>query len=331
VAIHNSIQAGYYDVEHELSEFREEYVMRITVVGAANIDIVAKSKSKITAGDSNPADIGLKAGGTARNIAAILAMQKIEVDLITAIGNDPFGNLLRESCTTIGINTDAWIIKSNVSTGVYLCALENSGELHAGFNAMSATELIRTTELSKHKQIIKDTDLLVLDLNLSEKILALSLELRDDGPVLVDAVSVDKVKRIRSLLNRVDVLKLNRLEAEELTGMTLDTKERVRQASYNIVGRGVKRVFITLGVAGVCAADENNAIFVPAIPIALKGVQGVKGAGDSFTAGLAVSFEKDIRTQAETGVKYAAEYLERNVVRFNLNDESKIMSVRRRV
>jgi pseudouridine kinase len=305
--------------------------MRITVIGAANIDIVAKSKSKIIAGDSNPADVGLKAGGTARNIAAILAMNKIEVDFITAIGNDPFGSLLRESCTAIGINTDAWIIKNNISTGVYLTALENNGVLHSGFNAMSAPESIRTAELSKHRQIIKDADLLVLDLSLSEKILALSLELRDDGPVLADAVSVEKVKRIKSLLNRVDILKLNRLEAEELTEMTLDTKDRVRQAGYNIVSRGVKRVFITLGVAGICAADEGNAIFVPAIPIALKGVKGVKGAGDAFTAGLAVSFEKDIRTQAETGVKFAAEYLERNVIRYNLNDESKIMSVRRRV
>jgi len=287
--------------------------MRITVIGAAHIEITAKSKNKIVPGDSNPAEIGLKAGGTARNIAAMLAMRKIEVDLITAIGNDPFGNLLKESCTGIGINTDAWIVKNNTSTGVYLAALENNSALHAGFNAISVTESIRTAELTKHKKIIKDADLLILDLNLSEKILALSLDQREDGPVLVDAVSVDKVQRIKDLLDRVDILKLSRLEAEKLTGMTLDTKDRVRQASYNIVGRGVKRVFITLGVAGVCAADESNAIFVPALPIAAKGVQGVKGAGDAFTAGLAVNLEKDIRSQAEAGVKFAAEHIERIV------------------
>jgi pseudouridine kinase len=133
------------------------------------------------------------------------------------------------------------------------------------------------------------------------------------------------------VLDKVDILKLNRLEAEELTGMTLDTKERVRQASYNIVGRGVKRVFITLGVAGVCAADEGNAIFVPALPIAVKGVKDIKGAGDAFTVGLAESFEKDIRTQAETGVRLAAEHLKRNAVRDGLYDDNKITSTKRRV
>jgi len=284
--------------------------MRVTVIGAANIDIIAKSKSKVKSGGSNPADIRLKAGGVARNIAAMLAMRKVEVDLITAIGNDPFGNLLRESCSGIGINTDAWIIKSNTSTGVYLAALENNGELLAGFNAMSAPESIRTAELTKHKKIIKEADLLILDLNLSEKILALSLELRGDGPVMVDAVSVEKVPRIKDLLDRIDTLKLNRLEAEELTGIKLDTKERVRQASYHIVGRGVKRVFITLGVAGVCAADENSAIFVPSLPIAVK---GVTGAGDAFSVGLAMSYEKDLRAQAQKGVELAAEHLKRNV------------------
>jgi pseudouridine kinase len=305
--------------------------MKITVVGAANIDIIAKSKSKIVSGDSNPADVGLKAGGTARNIAAMLAMRKIEVSLITAIGNDPFGNLLRESCTAIGINTDALIIKNNTSTGVYLATLENNGELYAGFNSISAPESIRTAELTKHRKIIKDADLLVLDLNLSEKILGLSLDLRDDGPVLIDAVSINKVKRIKSLLDRVDILKLNRHEAEELTGMTLDTKDRVRQACYNIVGRGVKRVFITLGVAGVCAAVESKAIFVPALPIAVKGVKSVKGAGEAFTAGLAVSLEKDIRAQAESGIKFAAEHIERNVIRDSLYDGNNTTSTRRRV
>jgi len=283
--------------------------MRIAVIGAANIDIIAKSKSRIVPGDSNPADVRLKAGGVGRNIAALLAMRKVEVDLITAVGNDPFGTLLRESCAGIGINTDAWIVKSNASTGVYLASLENDGELYAGFNATSAPESIRTAELAKHKKVIKEADLLIMDLNLTEKVLNLSLEHRDGRPVMVDAVSVAKVPRISSFLEKVDILKLNRLEAEELTGIKLDTKDRVKQASNNIINRGVKRVFITMGVAGVCAADGNNAIFVPAIPVVVK---DVTGAGDAFSAGIAMNFEKDMRSQAEAGVKFAAEHLGRN-------------------
>ena len=282
--------------------------MKVTIIGAANIDIIAKSKAVIIPGDSNPADIKLKAGGVARNIAAMLALHKIDVDLITAIGDDTFGNILRESCEDIGINTDAWIVKSNINTGVYFASLERSGELYVGFNTTTAPESISKAELTKHRNRIKNADLLILDLNLSEKIINLAIELRNGLPIMVDAVSAAKVPRIKNFLGMIDILKLNRIEAEALTGLTLDTKRQVKQAACSLVCSGAKRVFITLGMAGVCAANANAEIFVPAVPIDVK---DVTGAGDAFAAGIAMNFTKDLRTQAEAGIALAAEHLGR--------------------
>lgn len=284
--------------------------MHITVIGAANIDIKAKSKAKIIPGGSNPAEVRITAGGVARNIASMLAIKGAQVDLITAAGDDPLGALLQESCRGLGINTDAWIIKNNMSTGVRLATLENDGGLYAGFNATTVPESIKTAELTKHKEIIRKADLLILDLNLTEKILGVALDLRGERVKMVDAVSVEKVPRIAGLLDKIDLIKLNRLEAERLTGINLDTKERVKQACYNLVGRGVTRVFITLGIAGACAADRNHAIFVPALPVA---VQNAAGAGDAFSVGIALNIDKDLRSQAEHGVALAAEHLKKLV------------------
>jgi len=285
--------------------------MHITVIGAANIDIITKSKAKIIPGDSNPAEVRLRAGGVARNIASMLALKGAQVDLITAVGNDPLGTLLQDSCREIGVNTDAWIVKNNMSTGVYIAALENNGEMYAAFNAMTVPESIRTGEISKHKEIIKKADLLILDLNLTEKILGTALDLRNGKVTMVDVVSVAKVQRIAGLLDRIDIIKLNRIEAESLTGITLDTKERVKQACFSLVNRGVKRVFITLGMAGACAADKKHAIFVPALPVAVK---DVTGAGDAFSAGVALNLSHDLKAQAEHGVEFAAEHLKRLIV-----------------
>jgi pseudouridine kinase len=282
--------------------------MKVTIIGAANIDIITKSKTVIIPGDSNPADIKLKAGGVARNIAEILALRKVDVDFITAIGDDPFGTFLRKSCADIGISTDAWIVKNNISTGIYLASLDNTGELYVGFNATSAPESISVTELTKLGNRIKNADLLILDLNLSEKIIVSAIELRNERPIMVDAVSSAKVPRIKDVLGKIDILKLNRLEAEALTGITLDTKQRVKKAAYTLVDCGAKRVFITLGIAGVCAADADTAFFVPAVPMVVK---DVTGAGDAFTAGIAMTFADDLQTQAEAGIKLAAEHLEK--------------------
>jgi pseudouridine kinase len=284
--------------------------MRVTVVGAANIDIITKSKAKIVPEDSNPSDVKLTAGGVGRNIASAIAKQGAEVTLITAVGSDPLGALLKDSCDELGINTEPWIIKENISTGVYLATLESDGELYAAFNAMNAPESITRSDITKQKSHIMDADLLVLDLNLTEKILELCLELRGDEPVMVDVVSAPKVHRIATMLDKVDILKLNRLEAEELTGISLDTKERVKQAGFSLVKKGVGRVFITLGMAGVFACDKQNAIFVPAIPVAIK---DVTGAGDAFAAGVALSLNKDLRAQAQQGITFATEHLKQMV------------------
>jgi len=282
--------------------------MQITVIGAASIDIIAKSKEKLDTDISNPADINLRAGGEARNIASMLVRKGAEVNLITAVGDDALGALLNESCKHIGINTDAWIIKKSANTCVSLIAQDNDGTPHIQMNATTAPELIRTSEITKHKNLIKNADLLILDLNLSEKILPVIFELREKKPVLVDTVSPEKAHRISNMLAHVDIIKLNREQAESLSGITLDTKERVKQACFNLVSKGAGRVFVTLGMAGACAADKNNAIFVPSHPVAVK---DVIGAGDAFATGLAMGMTKDLRSQAEQGVTFAYEHLKR--------------------
>ena len=284
--------------------------MKFTVFGAANVDIITKSKAEIVHGDSNPAVISLSPGGVARNIAGNLAKQGAAVNFVTTIGNDPFGDFLREDCEAQGINTKSWIIRQEMATGVYSAALNSDGELYAAFNAMAIQESTRVGEFTQRKEIIRDADLLITETNMTEKALYTLFELRGVLPVMVDTVSAAKAPRISNLLSKISILKLNRLEAESLTGIKLDSKDKLRHAGNILVNRGVLRVFITLGMAGVCAADRTGIIFVPAQPVAVK---NVTGAGDAFSAGVAMRLNEDLRAQAEYGVELAAVHLRRNI------------------
>jgi len=284
--------------------------MKYTIIGAANVDIMTRSKAKIIHGDSNPAEVSISAGGVARNIAESLARHRAKVNFITAVGDDPLGNFLKEGCEACGINTSAWIIRQNTGTGVYSAAIDSDGELYTAFNAMTVQESIKISEITQRKDIIKTADLLIAETNLTEKILKAVFDIRGELPVMVDAVSAVKTPRIENMLSRISLLKLNRLEAERLTGLTLDTKEKLKHVCYSILNRGVLRVFITLGIAGVCAADRSGVIFVPAQPVA---VRNVTGAGDAFSAGVALRFNEDLRTQAEYGTELAALHLRSNI------------------
>jgi len=278
-------------------------MMRIAVIGAAIVDIFAKSKPKIIHGSSNPAFISIAPGGVARNIAENLSRLGAAVDFITAIGDDTFGGFLREQCAGCGIDPGKWIVRPNARTGIYIAALDNEGELYAGFNTTTVLESVKPDELEPHRETIGRSDLVIVDANMAEETIAATISMAGGVPVLVDTVSVAKAPRLARFLPNVSIIKANRAEAASLTGMSLDTEEGVRRASRELLSRGVARVFITLGAEGVCAADRNDIFFIPIVPVEIK---NVIGAGDAFSAGIALYSRRNLLTQARFGSLCAA-------------------------
>jgi len=301
--------------------------MRFTVIGAANIDIITKSTDRIIHADSNPASIRLNAGGVARNIAENLSRygveveveagvgvgsgsgSGVEVDFITAVGNDHFGGFLREKCDACGMNTGSWIVREGMNTGVYSAALDCDGELYVGFNAMSVLESINPGDIPPLSNLITNADLLIVDANLPEAALVAIAELRGGLPVMADAVSVSKAPRLGCIMKKISILKLNRAEAECLTGLILDDEAKLRHACSLLMQKGAGRVMITLGAEGLCAADSGGVLFLPAKAVMVK---NVTGAGDALAAGVALRFHQDLKSQAEHGASLAARHLAGN-------------------
>ena len=280
--------------------------MRAVVIGGANVDIISKSHNKIIHADSNPAEVTLKSGGVARNIAEQLAKNGVETQLITAIGDDFFGEYLKNKSKKYGICTKAWIIKAGESTGVYSAALDSDGELYTAFNAMALIEAITPEDFFAHKEIIQSADIMIVDTNLSEDTLKAVFEIRGDRPSIAEAVSAFKVNRLKKLLDKIHYLKLNKYEAEQLTKISADSRDNIEKMCKYLIGKGVRRVFITLGADGLYATEKSDVIYLPAEKIE---VHDVTGAGDAFVAGIAIKFEEDLLTQAKFGARLATEFL----------------------
>ena len=60
----------------------------VVVIGAANIDIGGTPYKPLIPGDSNPGVIKMSYGGVGRNIAHNLALLGVDVELVTAAGDD---------------------------------------------------------------------------------------------------------------------------------------------------------------------------------------------------------------------------------------------------
>ena len=78
------------------------------------------------------------------------------------------------------------------------------------------------------------------------------------APIFVDPVSIVKGKRVIPILDKIDTLKPNRIEAEMMTGIKITDYETAQIAAAKLLEYGVKNVFISLGKDGIMAMSSSQ-------------------------------------------------------------------------
>lgn len=250
------------------------------------MDICGKSTNEIIAEDSNPGTVTLSPGGVARNIAENLTRLKNKCYLFTVIGDDEYGNILKNQGIEIGIDMSCVLQLENKATSTYLSILGHDGDLAVAINDMAIIDRLKPEHLKQHEAILKQANLIIADTNINEAIFDYLSKTLPDKPIFVDAVSATKVMRIKPYLRFIHSLKLSRIEANALCGTQNIGNEKLPKMADWLHGQGVKRVFITLGPDGVFYSDETTQRLESA-PKPNDPVINASGAGDAFVAGVA--------------------------------------------
>ncbi|HDX3117576.1 TPA: pseudouridine kinase [Escherichia coli] len=288
----------------------KEYIITI---GSANIDIAGYSYASLNYADSNPGKIKFTPGGVGRNIAHNLALLGKNSWLMSAVGDDFYGQSLLAQTTQSGVNVDKCLIVHGENTSSYLSLLDNTGEMLVAINDMTITEHISAEFLLQHIDFIRGAKVIVADCNLSETTLVWLLNNAGDVPVFVDPVSAWKCARIREHLAQIHTLKPNRLEAETLSGISLSGRNDAERVAAWFHTHGLNRLVLSMGGDGVYYSELYGASgWSP--PVKTQ-VVNVTGAGDAMMAGLAscwvddMSFIDSIRfAQGCSSMALASEY-----------------------
>lgn len=282
VHIKNLVEKGYIlGRGYILTE--DEY---ITVIGGANIDIVGTPNEELIAKDSNPGKIHTSCGGVGRNISENLGRLGGDIRLITAIGNDNNGELIKSNANEVGIDLSNSLFSENHRTATYLAILDDKHDMSMAIADMDIIDAISPEIISNKQNLIKNSKLCVLDTNLRKDTLDYVMK-NIDNDYFVDTVSTIKAKKIVDLLPYIHTLKPNKYEAELLSGISIKTEMDVIVAGNEIVKKGVKHVFLTLGEKGLFYFDKDRHIKVKSTEIH---AENSTGAGDAFMAGLAYSY-----------------------------------------
>ncbi|MDP7376148.1 MAG: carbohydrate kinase family protein [Alphaproteobacteria bacterium] len=258
-------------------------VAPITVIGGANIDISAKYSSAVAAaGDSNQGQISTSAGGVARNIAENLARLGSAVQLITGLGDDEFSIPVRTSLNLPLLDLSACYAPPNTSSDSYLSLYDIKGELVSAVNQMRLVNKLTPSYLQRFEAQITGATLIIADCNLPPDSIYWLAGLPDRPTLFFDGVSMEKITRLQSCLDRINGLKCNRLEAAAL--LKCSVRATPDQLVDDLHQRGVEIVLLSLGSEGVQLGRSGQQLHFPLLEPP-QTIASVAGAGDALLAG----------------------------------------------
>ena len=256
--------------------------VKVAVVGGINVDIGGTSFAPLIGADSNPGKVSTTLGGVGRNIAHNLRLLGVNVTMLTALGDDANGDLARGHSEKLDIDLSHARHIPGGSTSTYLYITDPAGELALAVSDMSICDEITGDYLREKRAVLEQAELIVADANIP----AQALEYLGENfghKLFADPVSTVKGEKLRPILKNLHTLKPNRLEAELLSGIAVTDRESAAAAARALVKKGVKRVFISLGAQGVCAAEGETVFFAPPVP---GNPVNTTGCGDAVMAAL---------------------------------------------
>lgn len=251
---------------------------KITVIGSINMDLVSRTSIIPKVGETVLGEsFHTIPGGKGANQAVAAARLGADVTLIGCVGNDGFGNMLREHLQEQAINTEYIKTVEGISTGIAAITLsegDNSIIVISGANNEVNPALIADFE-----QVIAKSDLILLQLEIQVKtvIEAVRLAKKHKVPVILNPAPIQKLPK--DLLLQVDYLTPNEHEQTVLLSR-LDEDELYQMK---------EKCIVTKGANGVTIYQNQKETTIPSYKV---NVIDTTGAGDTFNGALAVSLSK---------------------------------------
>ncbi len=244
-----------------------------------------------------------KFGGKGGNQALACSLNGTPTKIVSAVGKDEFGNYILNKLKASKVNSKFVQILKNEETGMSVAISDNKGEY--GAVIVSGANLKIDHNVLKNPYIWKNSKILMIQNEINEKLNLLAAKKAKLNGLKVCLNASPPKKLNLKLIQNVDILIVNLVEAESIAQKKIKNINKAKQISQ-ILTKQFELVVITAGEKGVIACEKNKK------PIYLKPkktkVKSTHGAGDVF-AGVFCSnlaLNQNIKTALEIANKKAA-------------------------
>ena len=225
-------------------------------------------------------------GGKGNNQMTAAHRAGCEVQIISRRGNDVLGSILENHYVSEGMSEKYITVDPNSETGSALIEIDESTAQNRIIVILGANDGINRKDVLAAEEDFVDCDAVLtqFETTVEAVIAAKELAIKYQKPFILNPAPYIEVPI--SVFKGVDYVTPNETEAEQFTGIAVNTIEDCRLAAQKLMDMGVKNVVITLGVRGAFYTNGKDEVFVPAIQV--KAVE-TTGAGDAFNGGFATA------------------------------------------
>jgi ribokinase len=273
---------------------------KICVLGSFVVDLTSRAPHLPVKGETIIGSMfKMGPGGKGANQAVAARRAGGDVQLITKVGRDVFGEIACDNFRKEDLYSDLIFMDDELETGTALIMVDDESA-NSILVVPGACNNITATEIEQARPVIEQSSILLtqLEINLDATRKAIEIAHAQGVTVVLNTAPVQPVDD--DLLAKVDIVTPNEIEAQIMTGIEIRTIEDCRAAADYYFRKGVKKVIITWGKQGVYANDGQQERHFPIIQV--KAVD-TTGAGDAFSGGFVVALAegRDFFTAAEFG------------------------------
>ncbi|MEP7160562.1 MAG: ribokinase, partial [Dermatophilaceae bacterium] len=268
-------------VEGSVDVALERLTGRVCVVGSINADLVVRVARLPRPGETLAgAPLRVNSGGKSANQAAAAARLGAHVDLVGAVGTDPWADVVTGALGDAGVSLDAVRRLTGSATGTAVITVDAVGENSIVISAGANGDLA-PADVEAARDVIGAAGVLGLAFEVPPAtVSAAALVAREAGvPVVLNPSPYRPPES--ELLSLVDVLVVNEHEAVELLGGPVrdwaGAGEAVRERY------GVHALVVTLGSSGSVVVGGATVSRIRAVPITAV---DTTGCGDAYMGAL---------------------------------------------
>jgi ribokinase len=254
--------------------------VRVSVVGAANIDLISYVPRLPRVGETlHGSSFQMGYGGKGANQAVMAAKLGAEVTMVCKLGRDVFGEGTLENFRSLGVDTTHVSFTDEAFSGVAPIAVDPDGR-NSIIIVTGANDLLSVDDLERARSAIAASDVLICQLELPVETSLAALRIaREEGVRTIFNPAPAREKLPEELYRLSAVLCPNQPETELLTGTPAG-----EAAARELLARGAGSIVLTLGERGCLVVEGETAV-----ELTVEQVHAVDttGAGDAFVGALA--------------------------------------------